>query len=234
MAPRPGRGWQTPARLRRCTIAKDFCDPKPACRHCREVAAPRQCRRARSRTASRQSPMHDDESTLSTIPDPPGHATTQAQGPAADILHQVRRVQVMQGLFRKLEPVRTGRFTLRESIGASSMGESATPSSTLPARQMSASNYLCAQGRGVEFKSGHGELARKGEARILPHFGKMTSRPTRLGEDLRGCLSLQSAAAMHSPRWARGSFFAFAFSIQRVNSRSGSYTWATRTAIPKS
>lgn len=31
--------------------------------------------------------MHDDESTLSTMPEPPGDATTQAQGPAADVPH---------------------------------------------------------------------------------------------------------------------------------------------------
>jgi serine/threonine protein kinase/tetratricopeptide (TPR) repeat protein len=67
--------------------------------------------------------MHDDESTLSTIPDQPGQGPTRAPAQAADVPHQVRRAQVMEGLFRKLEPVRIGRFTLLESIGSGSMGE---------------------------------------------------------------------------------------------------------------
>jgi tetratricopeptide (TPR) repeat protein/predicted Ser/Thr protein kinase len=67
--------------------------------------------------------MHDDESTLSTIPDPPRQEPANVHGTAADVPHQVRKAQVMEGLFRKLEPVRIGRFTLLESIGSGSMGE---------------------------------------------------------------------------------------------------------------
>ncbi len=67
--------------------------------------------------------MHDDESIIDTIPDSPGQAPSKAPRPAADVPHQVRKAQVMEGLFRKLEPVRIGRFTLLESIGSGSMGE---------------------------------------------------------------------------------------------------------------